>query len=157
MAHLFKRSLVRIEDGFADKGKCLEFMAQLLADSGCMQFPDRFLAAVKGREEIMSTGIGKEVAIPHSRDLMVNTLRIAVCLLKKPLDFQSLDNLPVRIVFMIAVPQNSNHEYMMILRSLSEYLKQDDKRNALLDCITEDELFAKVSEIEHVIKKNTQL
>jgi mannitol/fructose-specific phosphotransferase system IIA component (Ntr-type) len=63
----------------------------------------------------------------------------------------------VRIVFMIAVPQNSNHEYMMILRSLSEYLKQDDKRNALLDCITEDELFAKVSEIEHVIKKNTQL
>jgi fructose-specific phosphotransferase system IIA component len=157
MTHLFKRSLVKIVDGFADKGKCLEFMAQMLADSGCMQFPDRFLAAVKGREEIMSTGIGKGVAIPHSRDLMVNTLRIAVCLLKKPLDFHSLDHHPVRIVFMIAVPQNSNHEYMMILRSLSEYLKQDDKRNALIDCQTEDELFEKVSEIEHVINKNTEL
>jgi mannitol/fructose-specific phosphotransferase system IIA component (Ntr-type) len=156
MTHLFKKGLVRIVDGFEDKNSCLDYMGNLLSDSGCMQFPDRFLAAVKGREEIMSTGIGKEVAIPHARDLMVNCIRIAVCLLRQPLEFQSLDNLPVRVVFMIAVPQNSNQEYMMILRSLSEYLKQDDKREALLQSKTEDELFAKVSEIEHVIKKNTQ-
>jgi mannitol/fructose-specific phosphotransferase system IIA component (Ntr-type) len=57
---------------------------------------------------------------------------------------------------MIAVPQNSNQEYMLILRSLSEYLRQDEKRNALLASADEDELFEKVSEIEHVIRKNTQ-
>jgi mannitol/fructose-specific phosphotransferase system IIA component (Ntr-type) len=142
-------------DGFESKNQCLEYMAKLLSDSGCMEYPDRFLSAVKGREEIMSTGIGKEVGIPHARDLMVNTLRIAVCLLKEPLEFQSMDDLPVRVVFMIAVPQNSNQEYMMILKSISEYLKQDDKRLTLLSSSTEDELFSKVSEIEHVINKNT--
>lgn len=156
MTKLFKRSLVKMIDSFEDKNQCLEHMAQMLSESGCMQFPDRFLAAVKGREDIMSTGIGKSVGIPHARDLMVNTMRIAVCLLKEPLEFQSIDGLPVRVVFMIAVPQNSNTEYMMILRSISEYLKQDDKRNTLLESSSEEELFAKVSEIEHVIKKNTQ-
>lgn len=155
MTKLFKRNLVKMVDRFESKNHCLEFMAKLLSDSGCMEYPDRFLSAVKGREEIMSTGIGKEVGIPHARDLMVNTLRIAVCLLKEPLEFQSMDNLPVRVVFMIAVPQNSNQEYMMILKSISEYLKQDDKRYALLSSLTEEELFNKVSEIEHVINKNT--
>jgi len=156
MTKLFKKSLVRIVDGFADKTLCLEYMSALLAESGCMQFPDRFLAAVKGREEIMSTGIGRGVAIPHARDLMVNTLRIAVCMINEPLEFQAIDDAPVRIVFMIAVPQNSNPEYMMILRSISEYLRQDDKRLKLLESTTEEELFNQVSEIEYVITKNSQ-
>ncbi|MBM4399893.1 MAG: PTS sugar transporter subunit IIA, partial [Candidatus Cloacimonetes bacterium] len=150
-------SNVKIVDGFETKIECLEYLTGLLAESGCLQFADRFLAAVKGREEIMSTGIGREVAIPHARDLMVNTLRIAVCLIKKPLDFNAIDNLSVKVVFMIAVPQNSNQQYMMILRSISEYLKQEDKRLALLASKTEEELFSNVGEIEHVISKNTQL
>jgi len=157
MTKLFEKRLVKIIDGFENKTLCLEYMANLLAESGCMKFPDRFLAAVKGREEIMSTGIGKEVAIPHARDLMVNTIKIAVVLMKKPLEFQSIDELSVKVVFMIAVPQNSNSVYMMILRSLSEYLKQDEQRQRLLQSATEDELFDKVREIEDVIKKNTQL
>lgn len=157
MTKLFKKSLVKMTDRFVDKIQCLEYMSTLLAESGCMQFPDRFLAAVKGREEIMSTGIGRGVAIPHARDLMVNTLRIAVCLINEPLEFQSIDDEPVRIVFMIAVPQNSNPEYMKILRSISEYLRQDDKRQLLLDSKTEEELFNQVSEIEHVITQNSQL
>lgn len=157
MTKLFKRSLVKIVDGFENKNRCLDYMAKMLADSGCMEIPDRFLAAVKGREEIMSTGIGREVAIPHARDLVVNTMRIAVCLLKEPLEFQSMDQLPVRVVFMIAVPQNSNTAYMMILRSISEYLRQDDNRLALIASSTEEELFSKVSEIEDVIAKNIKL
>jgi len=157
MTKLFLKSNVKIVDGFETKIECLEYLTGLLAESGCLQFADRFLAAVKGREEIMSTGIGREVAIPHARDLMVNTLRIAVCLIKKPLDFNAIDNLSVKVVFMIAVPQNSNQQYMMILRSISEYLKQEDKRLALLASQTEEELFSKVGEIEHVVSKNTQL
>jgi mannitol/fructose-specific phosphotransferase system IIA component (Ntr-type) len=155
MTKLFTKNLVKMVDRFADKAECLEYMSNLLSESGCMQFPDRFLAAVKGREEIMSTGIGRGVAIPHARDLMVNTLRIAVCLIHEPLEFQSVDDEPVRIVIMIAVPQNSNPEYMKILRSISEYLRQDDKRLMLLESKTDEELFTQVSEIEHVIKQNS--
>jgi mannitol/fructose-specific phosphotransferase system IIA component (Ntr-type) len=152
MNALFKPDLVRIIERFESKAECLNFMAELLSASGCLSFPDRYLAAVKGREEIMSTGIGRGIAIPHARDLTVSTLRIAVCRLGTALDFQAVDNLPVSLVFMIAVPQSSNHEYMLILRSLSEYLRKDENRAILLGATTDLELYNYVHKIEDIIR-----
>ena len=119
MSKLFRPELVKIVEKFENKSECLDYMAALLSDCGCLSFPDRFLAAVKGREEIMSTGIGRGIAIPHARDLTVNCLQIAVCMVRKEMEFTSVDGLPVRLIFMIAVPQSSNQDYMKILRSLS--------------------------------------
>jgi mannitol/fructose-specific phosphotransferase system IIA component (Ntr-type) len=122
-----------------------------LSDSGCLSFPDRYLAAVKGREEIMSTGIGRGIAIPHARDLTVECLRIAVCKISDALDFKSVDSEPVNLVFMIAVPQNSNQEYMRILRNLSEYLRKEENRATLLGASSDLELYNYVHEIEDII------
>ena len=140
--------LVKIVEKFENKNACLQYMANLLSESGCLSFPDRFLAAVKGREEIMSTGIGKGIAIPHARDLTVSCLRIAVCLVKQDLDFSSVDNLPVHLVFMIAVPQSSNQDYMKILRSLSEFLRREENRETLLQAKDERYLYEKVQFLE---------
>jgi len=152
MSKLFKPDLVKIVDKFDTKGECLDFMAAMLSNSGCLSFPDRFLAAVKGREEIMSTGIGRGIAIPHARDLTVNSLRIAVCMVRTEMEFNSVDGLPVRLVFMIAVPQNSNQEYMKILRSLSEFLRQEDNRENLFNAVSEGDLYEKVHKLEDVIR-----
>ncbi|HPI26804.1 MAG: PTS sugar transporter subunit IIA [Candidatus Cloacimonetes bacterium] len=154
MSTLFKPELARIVERFESKGDCLNFMADLLSESGCLSFPDRYLAAVKGREEIMSTGIGRGIAIPHARDLTVNCLRIAVCKVKNPLDFNSVDAQPVNLIFMIAVPQNSNHQYMQILRNLSEHLRQDANRTILLNASTDMELYDYVHAIEDTIGKS---
>jgi mannitol/fructose-specific phosphotransferase system IIA component (Ntr-type) len=154
MSTLFKPELARIVERFESKGDCLNYMTELLSESGCLSFPDRYLAAVKGREEIMSTGIGRGIAIPHARDLTVNCLKIAVCKLDNPLDFNSVDNQPVNLVFMIAVPQSSNHQYMQILRSLSEHLRQDQNRAVLLRATTDRELYNHVHEIENIIGKS---
>ncbi|GAB1468727.1 hypothetical protein MASR2M64_14740 [Candidatus Cloacimonadota bacterium] len=152
MSKLFKADLVKIVDKFDTKGECLDFMAAMLSDSGCLSFPDRFLAAVKGREEIMSTGIGRGIAIPHARDLTVNSLRIAVCMVRQEMEFNSVDGLPVRLIFMIAVPQSSNQDYMKILRSLSEFLRQEDNRENLFNADSEGELYEKVHKLEDVIR-----
>ncbi len=151
MNALFKQELVRIIDAFKSKSECLDYMAELLSSSGCLSFPDRYLAAVKGREEIMSTGIGRGIAIPHARDLTVNCLRIAVCMLREALDFGAVDNEPVNLIFMIAVPQNSNQEYMRILRSLSEHLRQDKNRAKLLGANSDRELFDHVQTMQDII------
>ncbi|MBW6513452.1 MAG: PTS sugar transporter subunit IIA [Candidatus Syntrophosphaera sp.] len=151
MDRLFQPDLVKIVDGFENKADCLNYLATMLAESGCLSFPDRFLAAVRGREDIMSTGIGKGVAIPHARDLTVACLKTAVCLIRSPLEFDSVDGLPVQLVFMIAVPQSSNKEYMRILRSLSEYLRQDENRDKLINAGDETELYNEVIEIQDII------
>ncbi len=151
MNRLFQPELVKIVKGFQTKSECLTYLTSLLEKSGCLSFPDRFLAAVKGREDIMSTGIGKGVAIPHARDLTVNCIKVAVCLIREPLEFESVDDLPVQLVFMIAVPQSSSKEYMKILRSLSEYLRQSENRNALINSTNETELYHDVLKIEDII------
>lgn len=152
MNRLFKPELVKIVESFDTKQDCLNYMAEMLSESGCLSFPDRFLAAVKGREEIMSTGIGRGIAIPHARDLTVSCLRIAVCLVRKELEFNSVDSLPVRLVFMIAVPQSSNQDYMKILRSLSEFLRRDENRETLLNALSEGDLYEKVHSLEDKIR-----
>ncbi len=151
MTRLFQPELVKIVDGFKTKSDCLNYLTDMLAKSGCLNFPDRFLAAVKGREDIMSTGIGKGVAIPHARDLTVTCMKVAVCLIHEPLEFESVDDLPVQLVFMIAVPQSATKEYMKILRSLSEYLRQSENRNILINANSETELYNDVLKIEDII------
>ena len=72
-------------------------------------------------------------------------------MLKEALDFGSVDNEPVNLVFMIAVPQNSNQEYMRILRSLSEHLRQDKNRAKLLGSNSDRELFEHVQKMQDII------
>ncbi|MDI3503752.1 MAG: hypothetical protein PWP64_688 [Candidatus Cloacimonadota bacterium] len=151
MDTLFTPELVRIVDTFTSKGECLQYMVDLLSQSNCLSFPDRYLAAVKGREEIMSTGIGKGIAIPHARDLTVNCLKIAVCMIRQGLDYQALDHEPVHLVFMIAVPQNSNQDYMKILHSLSKYLCDEKNRAKLLAANSDLELYNHVQRIQDLI------
>lgn len=151
MNTLFRREMTRKVEGFASKNQCLEHMVKILHEHDVLAYTDTFIKAVKSREEAMSTGIGRAIAIPHARDHSVNKLGIALCLLNEGLDFGSVDSEPVYLVFMIAVPQDSNVQYMQVLRHLSEYLRQDDKRHAMLQAKNEEELYQNVQQMESII------
>lgn len=148
---LFAPEAVRIVDHMPSKALCLEFMCQLLVESGSLEIVDHFLDAVKSREEVMSTGIGKGVAIPHARDISVKELRTALCLIRNGIEFESLDRKPVKLVFLTAVPNDANREYMSVLKGLSEYLRQDDKRLPMMEAKDEKELFEYARQIESQI------
>jgi len=72
-------------------------MVKLLHEHDVLAYTDTFIKAVKSREEAMSTGIGRAIAIPHARDHSVNKLGIALCLLNEGLDFGSVDSEPVYV------------------------------------------------------------
>ncbi len=154
MSTLFKPELVKIVQEFSSKNECLSYMAELLSTSDCLVFPDRYLAAVLAREEVMSTGIGRGIAIPHARDITVNCIQIAVCKLNLALEYNSVDDEPVSLIFMLAVPQNENHHYMQILRFLSEYLREETNRIKLKKANSEMELYHYVQEIEIIINQH---
>ena len=151
MDTLFRSEMIRILEGFDSKNQCLEYMVRMLYDGGTLAYSDTYIKAVRSREEAMSTGIGRGIAIPHARDHSVNKLGIALCLLREGLDFGSVDSEPVYLIFMIAVPDESNVQYMQVLRHLSEYLRQDDKRHALMHATNEEELFQNVQQMESII------
>ncbi len=88
------------------------------------------------REKLMSTGIGLGIAIPHARLDNINKISIYITLLKnESIDYESIDNKPIRIVFMILVPRNMHGEYIKIL----SLLVSESKNNNLIDDLLKSE------------------
>lgn len=89
------------------------------------------------REELMSTAIGRGIAIPHVRLSSVTDLVMAVGLCKNDIiDFQTIDDIPVRLLFMIAAAYNQHAYYLQTLSFFSTRLKSQALREGLLAAAT---------------------
>ena len=79
---------------------------------------------LKRRENLGSTGIGKGIAIPHCRSLVVNRLRLAYGRKKPGLDFNAIDNAPVQNFFLIiAPPLEVSNQYLPVLGKIAQFAK----------------------------------
>jgi PTS system nitrogen regulatory IIA component len=94
------------------------------------------------REELMSTAIGRGIAIPHIRLASVTDLVVSVGISRTDIvDFQPLDDEPVRLVFMIAAAYNQHAYYLQTLSFFSARLKNRELRNSLLASQTPQEVY----------------
>ncbi len=101
---------------------------------------DIVLEMLKQRELLGSTGIGKGVAIPHGRTTSASDIMIAFGKSKIGIDYDSIDNKPVQLIFMIiAPPQDENNMYLPILGKMVEILSKSKNRNKLLETETFEE------------------
>ena len=96
--------------------------------------------AVFEREEIMSTGVGKGLAIPHAKTKAVSENHAAFALLKDPLDFDSIDNEPVRLVFLLVGPESKNSQHIKLLSRISRLMNSGSFRKKILACTSSDEI-----------------
>ena len=94
------------------------------------------------REELMSTGIGLGVAIPHVRLPALNKTIMSAALLQNGLnDYESLDNQPVQLVFMIAAGHHQHAEYLRLLSSLANLVKKETVRQQLINSVSPEDFF----------------
>jgi len=85
------------------------------------------------REDLMSTAIGRGIAIPHIRLSSITDLVVSVGISQTDIiDFQALDDEPVRLLFMIAAATSQHAYYLQTLSFFSNRLKNQDLKNALL-------------------------
>lgn len=82
---------------------------------------------LKRRENLGSTGIGRSIAIPHCRSLVVARLRVAFGRKPEGIDFRAIDNLPVRYFFVIvAPPLEVSNQYLPVLGKIAQFAKEAD-------------------------------
>ena len=87
---------------------------------------------LKRRENLGSTGIGKGIAIPHCRSLVVNRLRVAFGRKKEGLDFRAIDEQPVHNIFLIvAPPLEVSNQYLPVLGKIAQFSKEPDVASRL--------------------------
>ncbi|CAN5309510.1 MAG: PTS sugar transporter subunit IIA [Gemmatimonadetes bacterium] len=89
---------------------------------------------LRKRENLGSTGIGKRVAIPHCRSLMVDRLRVAYGRKAKGLPFDAIDDKPVHHLFLIvAPPVEISNQYLPVLGRIAQLCKDPENLSALDD------------------------
>ena len=76
------------------------------------------------RERLGSTGIGNGVAIPHSKINSIEKTKVIFLKLKSAVDFSASDKIDVDLVFVILAPKNCQSEHLLVLSSISSFLRK---------------------------------
>ncbi len=102
---------------------------------------------LKRRENLGSTGIGRGIAIPHCRSLVVNKLRVAFGRKRVGIDFKAIDEKPVHFFFLIvAPPLEVSNQYLPVLGKIAQFSKEPDVPERLLALEQPQEFLALLEE-----------
>lgn len=142
----FKADLFISELKSTSRDGVIKEMVDHVAKTNFLKDSTLVLEMLKRREELGSTGIGKKIAVPHGRTVSVSTLLTVFGKTKKGIEFDAIDNEPVRMIFMIiAPPQEQSNVYLPFLGKLVELVKSENIRSALENVKTFDEFIAAMS------------
>lgn len=100
------------------------------------------------REEILSTGIGNGIALPHAKTKYVKQMTGAIIVLGAPLDYESLDNEPVEIAVLILGSENHIGQHIRILSKISRLLSNDSFRNQLVEAENKESVMSLLKDYE---------
>lgn len=128
---LVPRDHVSLTEPPSEKEACIEFLLDLLVDSGRVTDRDAALQALLAREEETTTGVGLGIGIPHAQTEAVTRPSIAFARSTSGVDFDAMDDEPATLLFMILVPAAGAEDHLEILSSLSRALMHEDVRDDL--------------------------
>ena len=119
-------------------------LIDLLVSLEKIQTPDRdsILASLKQREETMSTGIGFGIAIPHCSSDRLNEVVAAFGRSPGGIEFDALDNAPVKFVVLFIVPKNQFQTHLRTLASIAKFLNDRANRENLGKATSREEILA---------------
>jgi mannitol/fructose-specific phosphotransferase system IIA component (Ntr-type) len=103
---------------------------------------ESILAALKQREETMSTGIGFGIAIPHASSEDVSEVVAAFGRSSKGIEFDALDNAPVKFVVLFIVPKNQFQTHLRTLAAIAKFLNDRTVREQLAAATTPEEILS---------------
>lgn len=137
---ILPRECVKIPLEGTGKEAIISELVGLMAKAGIAENAGELTASAMEREGLMSTGIGKGVAIPHGRTKGVRRMAGCFGLARQPVDFGSLDGLPVQIFFFLATPQSIVADHVKALALVSRLLNREEVRAKLMAAGTADEV-----------------
>lgn len=151
LGDLIQEDCVLLDVPETGKADLVRRMVDALVTAGRVADPAPVVHALLERERVMSTGIGGGVAIPHAQCPTVPALAVALARPARGIDFDSLDEKPVRLVFMIVGPEERGG-FIRVLARISRLLYSGDLQVRLLDAKTPGEIRRIISEEEEKLR-----
>ena len=122
------------------KNEIIDAMIDLVGKSPKVVDKQKVRDAIFEREEIMSTGVGNGFAIPHGKTDAVTDIVAAFAVTAEPIDYQSLDEKPVRLVFLLVGKDNMVGPHIKLLSRISRLMNKEEFRNRLIELRTPVEI-----------------
>ncbi|MEA2062440.1 MAG: PTS sugar transporter subunit IIA [Gemmatimonadota bacterium] len=131
-----------------NKRELLRRMVDMIHRAGKIEDPEPLLGSLLEREKIMSTGIGRGIAVPHAMNPEVEELIIALGRIPGGADFEALDRKPVYIIFLLVGPPESSGQHLKTLARISrlvqhtqfiDSIKQAGNAQDILQILTEED------------------
>ena len=142
LAELLDAKTIKLELEARRKNDALQELVELLHRAEKIQDQEAALAGLIEREKLTSTGIGRGIAIPHLLTEEAGQTVMAFGRKRDGLRFDSVDNQPVTLIFLIVGPKHQEYAHLRLLSRLSRLLHKDSFRQALLDAGTPNEILA---------------
>jgi PTS system fructose-specific IIA component len=142
IAALLRPECARVRVRCHTKAELLDLLLDLVAGHPAVVDPAEVRRAVLDREAIMSTGVGKGLAIPHGKTHGVTDNVAAAATLAEPVEYEALDGQPVQIAFLLVGPENQISQHIKLLSRLSRLMNHASFRQRLLDAQSPEELCA---------------
>ena len=137
---ILSENTVRIPLQNTEKNKIISEMVDILHQVHNFEDPEIVINAVLEREKIMSTGVGDGVAIPHGKADGVKELVASFGVTKEDVDFASIDNKPVRLIFLLVGPQNLTGPHLKALSRISRLMHNGKFRQKLINAKSSTEV-----------------
>jgi len=146
LSELLSANAVKIPLLARDKRAALEELADLLcADPAIAPRRQEILDALDARERLMSTAIGRGVAVPHAELAAPVRAVAAIGISPEGIDYAAPDGRPVHIFFMMVVSRDQSHERITALSALSRMMRKADVRAEICGAKSAEEIVAIVS------------
>jgi mannitol/fructose-specific phosphotransferase system IIA component (Ntr-type) len=123
-----------------DKFVLIDNLVDLASNSGKVIDIGKAKFDVKEREDVMSTGVGKGIAIPHAKTESISSTVAAMITLKDGVDYKSLDKKNVNLAFLLLSEPVNIGNHLRLLSQISKLLNNESLRDRILDCQNENEV-----------------
>jgi nitrogen PTS system EIIA component len=133
-----KGLITRIEA--TEKFAAIEELAQVFRNTDICDDVDALVTALKEREEIMSTGIGFTIAVPHARIREVKRIAFALGTSNQGIAFDSIDEKPVHLIILVAAGEMQHIEYLRLLSRIMNLLKKERTKEAVINSNSAEEI-----------------
>lgn len=116
----------------SNKKNVIEELADFLYQKNIISDKSEVVRVLLEREQLGSTGIGENVAIPHAKMKGIDKIIAVFGISKKGVEFDSLDRKPVNFIFMLIAPENATGTHLKALARISRLLKNPEFKSYLL-------------------------
>ncbi len=141
ITEILNRELIVANLKARDKRGVIEELSEFLFRKEKIKEKDQLVNALLEREKLGSTGIGDNVAIPHTKQKELQDILAVFGRSKEGIEFDSMDGKPVQFVCLLVAPEDSVGTHLKALAKISRLLKSNSFRTILLNAENEDDIY----------------